>query len=84
MRFEHLHIRNFKPYADADLDLREGVTVIHGLNGSGKSSLLEACFFALYGARALEDTPDEVGAAGAGRSSPGRREGSVSWLIRVT
>jgi len=65
MRFEHLRIRNFKPYADADLDLREGVTVIHGLNGSGKSSLLEACFFALYGARALADTLDEIVTTGA-------------------
>ncbi|MFB6093194.1 MAG: DNA double-strand break repair ATPase Rad50 [Haloquadratum sp.] len=60
MRFERLRLQNFKPYADADLDLRDGVTVIHGLNGSGKSSLLEACFFALYGARALDETLDEV------------------------
>ncbi|RLM59544.1 DNA double-strand break repair Rad50 ATPase [Halobellus sp. Atlit-31R] len=60
MRFERIRLRNFKPYADADLDLRDGVTVIHGLNGSGKSSLLEACFFALYGARALDETLDDV------------------------
>ncbi|WP_144901755.1 DNA double-strand break repair ATPase Rad50 [Halobellus captivus] len=60
MRFERLHLKNFKPYADADLDLRDGVTVIHGLNGSGKSSLLEACFFALYGAHALDETLDDV------------------------
>jgi len=65
MRFQRLRLRNFKPYADADLDLRDGVTVIHGLNGSGKSSLLEACFFALYGARALDDTLDEVVTTGA-------------------
>jgi exonuclease SbcC len=65
MRFERLHLRNFKPYADADLDLRDGVTVIHGLNGSGKSSLLEACFFALYGARAIDETLDEVVTTGA-------------------
>ncbi|MGQ4555765.1 DNA double-strand break repair ATPase Rad50 [Halobellus sp. GM3] len=60
MRFERIGLRNFKPYADAELDLRDGVTVIHGLNGSGKSSLLEACFFALYGARALDETLDDV------------------------
>ncbi|MFD1684555.1 DNA double-strand break repair ATPase Rad50 [Halobellus litoreus] len=60
MRFERIRLRNFKPYADAELDLRDGVTVIHGLNGSGKSSLLEACFFALYGARALDETLDDV------------------------
>ena len=60
MRFERIRLRNFKPYGDADLRLTEGVTVIHGLNGSGKSSLLEACFFALYGSKALEGTLDEV------------------------
>jgi len=60
VRFERIRLRNFKPYGDADLRLTEGVTVIHGLNGSGKSSLLEACFFALYGSKALEGTLDEV------------------------
>jgi exonuclease SbcC len=65
VRFDRIRLRNFRPYADVDLDLRDGVTVIHGLNGSGKSSLLEACFFALYGSRALEGTLDEVITNGA-------------------
>jgi exonuclease SbcC len=65
VRFERVSLRNFKPYADADLSLRDGVTVIHGLNGSGKSSLLEACFFALYGSKALEGTLDDVITNGA-------------------
>jgi len=60
VKFDRLRLRNFRPYADADLDLRDGVTVIHGLNGSGKSSLLEACFFALYGSTALSGTLDDV------------------------
>jgi exonuclease SbcC len=60
MRFERVALENFKCYADTDLALDRGVTVIHGLNGSGKSSLLEACFFALYGAKALETTLEEV------------------------
>ncbi|MFC6726038.1 AAA family ATPase, partial [Halobium palmae] len=60
MRFDRVRLTNFKPYADADLDLRDGVTVVHGLNGSGKSSLLEACFFALYGSKALDGTLDDV------------------------
>jgi exonuclease SbcC len=55
-----LVLEGFKPFADADLSLDRGVTVIHGLNGSGKSSLLEAAFFALYGTRALETTLQEV------------------------
>ncbi|ERJ07653.1 DNA double-strand break repair Rad50 ATPase protein [Halorhabdus tiamatea SARL4B] len=65
MRFERVRVENFKCYADADLRLERGVTVIHGVNGSGKSSLLEACFFALYGARALDRTLDELVTIGA-------------------
>ena len=65
MKFERVRLENFKCYADADLRLERGVTVIHGVNGSGKSSLLEACFFALYGARALDRTLDELVTIGA-------------------
>jgi len=65
MRFERVRLENFKCYADADVELDDGVTVIFGLNGSGKSSLLEACFFALYGAKALDTTLDEVVTIGA-------------------
>ncbi|MEZ3114440.1 DNA double-strand break repair ATPase Rad50 [Halobaculum sp. MBLA0147] len=60
MKFDRIRLRNFKPYGDADVRLSEGVTVIHGLNGSGKSSLLEACFFALYGSAALDGTLEDV------------------------
>jgi len=60
VRFDRIRLENFKCYEDADLRLDAGVTVIHGLNGSGKSSLLEACFFALYGSKALEKTLEEV------------------------
>ncbi|QLG26287.1 DNA double-strand break repair ATPase Rad50 [Halorarum halophilum] len=65
MRFDRVRLRNFKPYADTDLRLSEGVTVIHGLNGSGKSSLLEACFFALYGSAGLDGTLEDVVTNGA-------------------
>ncbi len=60
MRFSRLRLSNFKPYGDVDVRFRDGVTVIHGLNGSGKSSLLEACFFALYGSKALSGTLEDV------------------------
>ncbi|ATW87763.1 exonuclease SbcC [Halohasta litchfieldiae] len=60
MRFTRLRLSNFKPYGDVDVGFRDGVTVIHGLNGSGKSSLLEACFFALYGSKALPGTLGDI------------------------
>ena len=65
MRFQRVALENFKCYDDADLTLSPGVTVIHGLNGSGKSSLLEACFFALYGSKAIDENLDEVVTIGA-------------------
>mgnify|MGYP006275658291 CR=1 FL=1 len=68
MIFDRLRLRNFKPYVDTDLRLSDGVTVIHGLNGSGKSSLLEACFFALYGSKALDGTLEDVVTNGAEES----------------
>ena len=60
MKFQRVALENFKCYADADLSLNAGVTVVHGVNGSGKSSLLEACFFALYGSAAIDGTRDSV------------------------
>ncbi|WP_284007654.1 DNA double-strand break repair ATPase Rad50 [Haloarcula pelagica] len=65
MRFQRVRLENFKCYDDADLRLDPGVTVIHGLNGSGKSSLLEGCFFALYGATAIDETLGDVVTLGA-------------------
>ncbi|MCF2207802.1 DNA double-strand break repair ATPase Rad50 [Halobacterium salinarum] len=65
MRFTRLSLSNFKCYADAAVSLDPGVTVIHGLNGSGKSSLLDACFFALYGTTALDTTLADAVTIGA-------------------
>lgn len=53
MQFTRLRLRNFKCFEQIDVNFAEGATVIHGVNGSGKSSLLDACFFALYGTDSL-------------------------------
>jgi DNA replication and repair protein RecF len=44
-----LRLRDFRSYATADLALGEGVTVLHGRNGAGKTNLLEALFFGCTG-----------------------------------
>ena len=68
MRFDRLRLEQFKPFETTEVAFEPGVTVINGVNGSGKSSLLEAAFFALYGARTLDGTMDEVVTVGTDSS----------------
>ncbi len=53
MKLKNLHVENIRSYKKLDLAFEEGVTVISGVNGSGKSSLLEACFMGLFGSKIL-------------------------------
>ncbi len=50
---KRLKIENIRSYKQLDLSFKGGVTVVSGVNGSGKSSLLEACFTGLFGSKTL-------------------------------
>jgi predicted ATP-binding protein involved in virulence len=47
MKIRSLTMKNFRGFADATLDLDRPLTVLFGVNGSGKSSVLSACAIAL-------------------------------------
>ncbi|MDI9632836.1 MAG: SMC family ATPase [Methanolinea sp.] len=49
MLIERLALRNFKRFEDAEIHFRDGITGIVGNNGTGKSSIVEAILFALFG-----------------------------------
>ncbi|ABE52408.1 AAA family ATPase [Methanococcoides burtonii] len=53
MKLKRVRVENIRSYIDLDISFDDGVTVVSGVNGSGKSSLLEACFTGLFGSRAL-------------------------------
>lgn len=53
MKVRKLHVSNIRSYSDMEIDFESGVTVVSGVNGSGKSSLLEACFMGLFGSRGV-------------------------------
>jgi exonuclease SbcC len=55
MKFNRIHLTNYRCFESETIDFEPGVNVIHGRNGSGKSTILEACFFALYGSNALRE-----------------------------
>jgi DNA replication and repair protein RecF len=49
VRVLSVQLRDFRTYARAEARLGEGLTVVHGPNGVGKSNLLEALYFGCTG-----------------------------------
>ncbi len=75
-----VQLRDFRSYARAEARLGEGLTVVHGANGAGKSNLLEALYFGCTGHSQRTRTERELVRFGApatrvavGLSSEGRR-----------
>lgn len=50
---QSIRLQNFKRHEDLELDFSENLTVIRGPNYAGKSTVLEAVFFALFGTKAV-------------------------------
>ncbi|MCW3064298.1 MAG: replication and repair protein RecF, partial [Solirubrobacterales bacterium] len=49
MRVTRVTLRDFRVYEDADVPLGDGLTVVTGANGAGKTNLLEALYFGCTG-----------------------------------
>ncbi|MFW9960243.1 MAG: ATP-binding protein [Candidatus Thorarchaeota archaeon] len=65
MKLLRLEVRNFKPFLDLTLPddgstLPAGLIIIRGPNSTGKSSLLEAILWALWGPDSVELSNDEL------------------------
>lgn len=48
MELTHLHLKNFRCFPDLALDIPGSIILIEGLNGSGKTSLIEALHYVCY------------------------------------
>lgn len=59
MRLRHLSLRDFRSYTEAEVELADGVTTFVGLNGQGKTNLVEAAgYLATLGShRVSTDAP---------------------------
>ncbi len=44
-----MYLRDFRTYTRAEAHLGEGLTIVHGANGAGKSNLLEGLYFGCTG-----------------------------------
>lgn len=66
MRLERLRMCNFRQHADSVLTFDRGITGVIGPNGSGKTTILEAIAWALYGNAAARGTRDTIRFSRAG------------------
>jgi len=65
MQAAHIELRQFRNYERLSLSLPAGVVVLHGPNGSGKTSLLEAICVAASGDSPRARTTEELVRTGA-------------------
>jgi DNA repair protein SbcC/Rad50 len=65
VRVTRIYLRNYRTFEDpVELEIPPGLIGVYGVNGAGKSSLVEALPFAFYGTS--RTTKDEVRTAGVG------------------
>ena len=57
---ERLVLNNFKRFRKQEIRFKDGITGIVGNNGTGKSSIVEAILFALYGVQATGISGDYI------------------------
>ena len=60
MIIDRLELTNFKRFRHEEIKFKDGITGILGNNGTGKSSLVQAIFFALYGVKATGISADYI------------------------
>lgn len=66
MILDRLELTNFKRFRHEEIRFQDGITGILGNNGTGKSSLVQAIFFALYGVKATGISADYIVSGFAG------------------
>ena len=70
MQIHRLRLRNFRQHEDTDLRLGAGLTGVIGRNGTGKTTLLEAVAWAMYGMPAARGSRDSIRRRGAPPRAP--------------
>lgn len=71
MTIDHLHVLNFKNYAEATLTFSPALNVLVGKNGSGKTNLLDAIYFLSFTKGAISSSDQHY-----------IKEGEVQLVVR--
>lgn len=70
MKINRLKLVNFRQHVRTEIAFDLGVTAVIGSNGSGKTTILEAIAWALYGQPAIRGQRDGIRFIGAGSRAP--------------
>ena len=70
MELQRLRLLNFRQHADTRIEFGYGITGIVGPNGGGKSTLLEAIAWAIYGSQAARGDKESIRRLGAKPRAP--------------
>lgn len=65
MRLNALKLTNFRQHPNTEISFSDGLTGILGANGAGKTTILEAVAYALYGVTAVRGTKESLKYLGA-------------------
>lgn len=57
---KHISLRNFRKHTNTELPLQDGLMVLRGSNEAGKSTLIEAICYALFGVKALRSPLEDA------------------------
>lgn len=79
MRIHRLRLQNFRQHEDTDLVFGPGLTGIIGPNGSGKTTVLEAIAWAMYGMDAARGRRDSI----RRRNAPARGRVEVEMQFSI-
>jgi exonuclease SbcC len=74
VRLNSIRLQNFRQHADTSISFENGLTGIIGANGTGKSTILEAIAWALYGTTAARGTRESIKFLRAPQRAPVRVE----------
>ncbi len=69
---KRLSLTNYRKFERADIEFGDGITGIIGSNGAGKSTIVEAIVWAIYGHPAARTNKELIKRQGAGQNEPCR------------
>ena len=64
MELKRIHLKNYRRYKDQEIEFPTGIIGIVGRNGSGKSTIIEAIGWCMYGNDAARTNKDQIRTTG--------------------